>query len=136
MLKRWATDLQNDFRARLDWCVNPVGEANHPPRAVVDGDATGHIINRYVAPGSNVRLSAAGSSDPDGDELIYEWSVYSEAGTYPGKVELANASSAEIGLRIPDDSAGKTIHVLLTVHDCGDPPLARYRRVIFRVADK
>ena len=31
-LLRWAADLQNDFRARLDWCVQDVTTANHPPR--------------------------------------------------------------------------------------------------------
>src|SRR5215471_13140003 len=30
-LKRWAVHLQNDFRARLNWCVAPVAKANHPP---------------------------------------------------------------------------------------------------------
>src|SRR5688572_26142749 len=36
-LKRWAADLQNDFRARLDWCVKSRTEANHPPRVVLQG---------------------------------------------------------------------------------------------------
>src|SRR5438093_10739217 len=29
-LKRWAADLQNDFRARLEWCVKDYADANHP----------------------------------------------------------------------------------------------------------
>ena len=33
-LARWASALQYDFRARLDWCVKPFNEANHPPRVV------------------------------------------------------------------------------------------------------
>src|SRR2546426_320837 len=30
-LARWATHVQNDFRARLDWCVKDFAQANHPP---------------------------------------------------------------------------------------------------------
>ncbi|MGV3723987.1 MAG: DUF1593 domain-containing protein, partial [Actinomycetota bacterium] len=30
-LQRWAAALQNDFRARLDWCVQDRAHANHPP---------------------------------------------------------------------------------------------------------
>jgi hypothetical protein len=30
-LHRWAVHLQNDFRARLEWCVASVKKANHPP---------------------------------------------------------------------------------------------------------
>src|SRR4051812_46250627 len=36
-LKRWAADLQNDFRSRLDWCVKDVKGANHAPEARVCG---------------------------------------------------------------------------------------------------
>ena len=39
MLARWAADLQNDFRARLDWCVQPPEQANHRPLAVLNGIA-------------------------------------------------------------------------------------------------
>src|SRR5262245_61329081 len=37
-LKRWAAHLQNDFRARLDWCVKDVKDANHAPEPRVRGD--------------------------------------------------------------------------------------------------
>ena len=36
-LRRWAAHLQNDFKARLDWCVNDYPHANHPPVARVRG---------------------------------------------------------------------------------------------------
>src|SRR5262245_43747720 len=55
-LRRWAVDLQNDFRARLDWCVKPYREANHPPVAVVNGDASRKILPVEAAVGSIVSL--------------------------------------------------------------------------------
>jgi hypothetical protein len=128
-LKRWAADLQNDFRARLDWCVKPLQEANHPPVVVVNGKTGQDILRLTVAPGQ-VKLNAAGSSDPDGKQLAYQWFVYAEAGTNPGDVAIADPDSPEARVQVPADAAGKTIHVVLSVRDQGVPPLTRYRRVV------
>lgn len=35
-LYRWIEDFQNDFAARLEWCVSPYEEANHAPVVTVD----------------------------------------------------------------------------------------------------
>jgi len=135
MLKRWAADLQNDFRARLDWCVNSRREANHPPKPVLNGDASDKILPLSAAAGSTIALGAAGTSDPDHDALTFEWTTYPEAGTYGGSIQIADSTSTEVMIPIPDDAVGKTIHVLLTVRDQGQPPLARYRRVVISVND-
>lgn len=134
-LKRWAADLQNDFRARLDWCVKSRGEANHPPQPVLNGDKSDNIQSLEATAGSTISFSAAESIDPDGDLLSFEWTVYHEAGTYPSQIEITNPSNSETQIQIPGDATGKTIHVLLTVRDQGQPPLARYRRVIIQVSD-
>jgi hypothetical protein len=128
-LKRWAADLQNDFRARLDWCVKSIRETNHPPLVVVNGKGTRDILHVTVAPGP-VKLSAAGSSDPDGHELAYRWFVYPEAGSYRGEAAITGADSRDARVDIPAEAAGKTIHVVLAVTDQGTPPLTRYRRVV------
>jgi hypothetical protein len=128
-LKRWAADLQNDFRTRLDWCVKPLQEANHPPVVVVNGKTGQDILRLTVAPGQ-VKLNAAGSADPDGQQLAYQWFVYAEAGTYPGEVAIAAPDSPEARVQVPAAAAGKTIHVVLSVRDQGVPPLTRYRRVV------
>jgi Cellulose-binding Sde182, nucleoside hydrolase-like domain/Cellulose-binding protein Sde0182, C-terminal domain len=133
-LARWAVDLQNDFRARLDWCVKPPQEANHAPHAVVNGVNGKGILYVVARPGQAVSLDAGLSRDPDGDRLTFEWFVYREAGTYKGEVTLANASSLLALLHVPNDAAGKTIHVVLRVRDDGSPPLAAYRRVVVRVS--
>ncbi|MBI2947691.1 MAG: DUF1593 domain-containing protein, partial [Verrucomicrobia bacterium] len=78
-LHRWAADLQNDFRARLDWCVREFAQANHPPEARVQGP-----LERKVSSSATVTLSAIGSRDPDGNKLSYQWFAYPEAGSYKG----------------------------------------------------
>jgi CubicO group peptidase (beta-lactamase class C family) len=133
-LARWAADLQNDFRARLNWCVKPPQETNHAPRAVLNGADGKEILYITARPGQEVSLDAGLSQDPDGDPLSYEWFVYREAGTYEGEVTLTNASSRLALLHVPDDAVGKTIHVVLAVHDSGTPPLAAYRRMVVQVS--
>ena len=130
-LKRWSADLQNDFRARMDWCVRPFAEANHPPRAVLNGDASQRVLTIDATAGATLQLSAEGSSDPDGDVLAYDWFVYPEAGSYRGPIDF-NAQSPEIAFDIPPDAAGETIHLIVAVRDNGDPPLTRYRRAVLR----
>jgi hypothetical protein len=49
-LARWAADLQNDFRARLDWCVKPRGEANHRPNAVLNGRSGWEVLDWRQCP--------------------------------------------------------------------------------------
>lgn len=135
-LARWAADVQNDFRARLDWCVKPVHETNHPPRPVVNDSTGKEIVQVTLRPGLELPLDAGRSLDPDGNTLSYEWFVYSEADSYPGDVTLTKSSSSSPVLKIPSDAQGKTIHVVLRVCDNGDPPLAAYRRIIVRVEDE
>lgn len=129
-LKRWAEDLQNDFSARLDWCVKPRREANHPPTAVLNGSPGKAIIHVTAAPGATIELSASGSTDPDSHPLTYAWWVYPEAGTYDGTVALLDAATPKARVRVPDDAAGKSLHIILTVRDQGTPPLAAYRRIV------
>jgi hypothetical protein len=134
-VKRWAADLQNDFRARLDWCVKPIKEANHPPRVVINGVDGNGVIYLMPAIGADLKLDAAGTNDPDDDHLNYVWFIYPEAGTYPGTVHIEGAASSTTTVHIPTDAAGKEIHVILAVTDSGRPPLTRYRRVVISPRD-
>jgi hypothetical protein len=128
-LARWAADLQNDFRARLEWCVRSRGEANHPPQVKVIGAAL-----REARPGETIILDASGSSDPDGDRLNVEWFCYREPSEYEGPLELKDASSAKASFVVPEAARGKTLHFVAVVRDAGSPPLARYARVRVKVA--
>jgi hypothetical protein len=131
-LKRWAEHLQNDFRARLDWCVRDFAEANHPPAPLLRGE-----LARTAAPGDVVRLDASGTTDPDRQALTYEWQFYPEAGSYQGELpEIRGAKTPQASFVAPKVERAQTLHVLLTVTDSGEPPLTRYRRVIVTVAPK
>ncbi|CAD7694834.1 unnamed protein product [Ostreobium quekettii] len=128
-LVRWTDAVQNDFAARADWCVATYADANHPP--VV---ASPRALDVSVSPGEGVPLSIKGSRDPDGDQLTYRWWRYTEADTYPGKVEIQDAENQEAAFTVPADAAsGATIHVVCEVTDTGAPPLTRYQRTIVKV---
>ncbi|MHC4200450.1 MAG: nucleoside hydrolase-like domain-containing protein, partial [Planctomycetota bacterium] len=125
---RWAEAFQNDWAARADWCVKGVREANHPPRAKVAGP-----LDRTVRPGQKVTLSAEGSTDPDGNTLAYRWWQYDDVDTVTTKIDIADAEAKTGASFIVPDEPGKTVHVILAVTDDGDPPLTRYRRIIFTI---
>ncbi len=137
-LARWAVAFQNDFRARLDWCVaDSFDKANHPPFAVLNGDTTQGILELVTKPGTTVPLTAIGSHDPDGDPLSTTWFVYREAGTWQGDVTLSTNSGLTTEFVAPQLDANPaqptTIHIILQVHDSGTPTLHAYRRMVVTV---
>ena len=128
-LARWTDVLQNDFAARADWCVKSYEEANHPPVVRLN-----HALDLNAKSGETVKLSAQGTSDPDGDELTYHWWQYSQADTYGGVVEIDGADAREASIEIPNDAkASESIYVICEVRDNGTPPLSRYQRVVLKV---
>jgi hypothetical protein len=133
---RWRPDFQNDFAARMDWCVRPYAECNHNPFAVVEGDETKDVLYLDAKIGEPRTLDADGSSDLDDDRLSYNWWVYTQPGTYAGTVTVENASSKAATVQVPSDALDKTIHVILTLRDDGEPPLTSYRRVVLTGKEK
>jgi hypothetical protein len=130
---RWRPAFQADFAARMTWCVKPARGANHPPIAILNGDKGVAVAELPARPGEVVKLTAAGSSDPDGDRISFHWFVYPEAGTYARDVPLSDATAETTALTVPANALGKTLHVVLAVTDGGEPALTRYRRVVIRV---
>lgn len=125
MFWRWVPAAQNDFAARMDWCVREFNDANHPPIAKVKGET-----HRVVKPGESVTLQAT-ASDPDGNKLTYKWWQYSDADSAVATVRIANADSLDNASFIAPDETGKQIHIIFEVTDSGTPPLVGYQRMKF-----
>lgn len=128
---RWAPEFQNDYQARMDWCVKEFNETNHPPIPVLNGDNSLQAVEIMAKPGNRIALNAKGSYDLDKkDTLSYEWRIYPEAGNYKGQINIRNANKNMASLKIPKDALGTNFHVLLVLKDNGTPQLTRYRRLV------
>jgi hypothetical protein len=129
-ITRWAPHFQNDYQARMDWCVKDFDRANHPPSPVLGSDKSLQPVEITAQPGESIELDASGSLDIDGDALAYQWKYYPEAGSYPGQIEIENSDQKSASFAVPQDASGKTLHVLLLLSDNGTPELTRYRRLV------
>ena len=140
---RWRAAYQQDFAARMDWCVKEPDKANHNPVVVVENDESKNVIHKKVRLGDSVELSAKGTSDPDGDQLTYRWFHYSEAGSdladfrQGWKVDLTGETTQDLSIAVPKKMprGRNDIHIILDVSDNGTPNLHAYRRVILSVLE-
>jgi hypothetical protein len=131
---RWREQYQNDFAARMNWCVaTTYAAANHNPIAVLDGDRTKNPIYISATNGAEVPLTAEGTTDPDGDTVKETWWIYTEAGTVRGATLSATAGLKTVA-QLPRVKEGGELHVILQVEDNGTPPLSAYRRAIIHVS--
>ena len=130
---RWRQEFQNDFAARMDWCVKSYKEANHPPVPRL-----AHPESFTVNSGEQFYLNADGTYDPDDDSISYLWFQYKEAGTYPGVVSFRPyaANIYDLPVTAPTVESPQTIHFILKVTDKGKPALTRYKREIVSVLPK
>lgn len=130
---RWRTEFQNDFAARMMWTTKNFSECNHPPVPML-----AHSNHITAKSGEQFRLSAAGTTDPDGDSMSYLWFPYKEAGTYKGTVSFRPYAPNlyELPVTAPVVDSVQTIHFILKVTDKGTPSLTRYKRVIVTVVPK
>jgi hypothetical protein len=131
---RWREAFQYDFAARMDWCTSKeYSQANHNPIAVLGGVDGKGIVTLEANAGDTVRLTAEGSTDPDGDRIEQSWFQYREAGTCREAVELFATDGPVSGFVAPSVERECTVHVILTVKDNGEPSLVSYRRAIVTV---
>ncbi len=134
---RWREHFQHDFAARMDWCVAAEPQdANHNPIAVLNGDASKRVLRVSAVPGDTVRLSAAGSVDPDRHSVTCRWWVYREAGTFQGEVVLSATKGETTSFVAPEVAKPATIHVIQQVEDDGNPKLFAYRRAIVLITPR
>jgi hypothetical protein len=143
---RWATEYQNDFQARMDWCLKDFAHANHPPKVIVNNDATLSPIHYTAKAGEQIVFDAGKSTDPDNDLLFYHWFIDEEITTIKGAT-IANQKKKsldsdgygsqtpeweKVTLTLPADAKG-VLHLILKCTDYGVPALTRYRRIIVNV---
>ena len=137
---RWREHYQHDFAARMDWCVaDSYEKANHNPQPVLNGDTTKNVLTLQAKTGTEVTLSAQGTSDPDKDDVKVGWWIYHDAGTpkQAGSLKYTATLTATEGLtttvKLPAVEKPATVHVILQVEDNGTPHLFAYRRAIIEV---
>ena len=130
---RWREQYQNDFAARMNWCIAAdFTNANHNPIAVLNGDHTKNVLTMSATNGAMVALSAEGTSDPDGNAVRVTWWVYPEAGNISGAT-LTTTNALKTEVRLPQIKRAGKLHVILQVEDDGNPHLFAYRRAIIEV---
>lgn len=112
---RWRNDFQADFASRMDWCVQSYEKANHPPQPSVKVRKTKE----------GWLLDASGSTDPDRQELTFNWWIDKQASIYKGNVSLSDHHTAKVLAPMM-----KGLHVVVAVKDNGQPALTRYKRII------
>lgn len=128
-LLRWRDDFQNDFAARMDWCLKSYKETNHPPVPVLD-----HAEEIHVKSGKGFTLSAFDSYDPDGDNLSFLWFNYPEAGSHKSLIKVNGAENVyKAYFTAPKVDKKETAHFILRLKDKGQPQLTRYKRVIVTI---
>ncbi len=128
-LWRWRDDFQNDFAARMDWCLQSYAEANHPPIPKLI-----HPEKITVKSGENFTLDAFDTTDPDGDNISFLWFNYPEAGTYKKLIKVNGAENVHLAyFTAPKVDKAETAHFIVKVTDRGTPRLSRYKRVIVTI---
>ena len=133
-IQRWRRACEDDFQARMEWCVNDFKNAHHNPIAAFNGDKTRTVAYLTAGPGQRLRLDASASSSPDNDSLGFRWYPYPEAGTYAGDIPVQHSDEPVAELAIPANGAGTQIHVIEEVRTLNPAvQLFAYRRIVVTV---
>ena len=125
--RRFYPDEMADFKARMQWADQ--GEGNRNPVVIINGHRGPSPLVIHAKAGDMVRLDASKSYDPDGDDTLENWWQQPEIGT--ATLDIQGSDVAEV--RIPQDAAGQTLHVVCEVSDQGPFLLKGYQRVIIVV---
>jgi len=128
-LWRWRDDFQNDFAARMDWCIKSNEDANHNPVIILS-----HPDIITIKSGQGFGLDAFDTYDPDGDSFSFMWFNYPEASTFKKLIKIEGTENSHgVYVIAPTVDKEETAHFILRVTDKGEPQLTSYKRVIVTI---
>ena len=129
---RWRMDVQNDFEARMNWCVTGREEGVSPPIITLHMPA---IIN--AAPGETIKLSAS-ASGTDAHQTACTWSIAAECQPLCAASTLANRGSAGAALFKVPDLPGEALRLILsaTASGASGGKAIRYASVVVKIKGK
>ncbi|KAJ5362101.1 hypothetical protein N7541_002945 [Penicillium brevicompactum] len=147
---RWRTAFQNDFKARMQWTIQPeFSRATHAPIAIVNGSSTRDVLEYTVSPEQTIILDASKSCSTDGNSLSYSWWQYLEPSSNlntPKRdvtvLELRDVHAARISVDIPSaqtlSRAGRGVHPHADKHlhlilEVSNGLQVSYRRIILTI---
>jgi hypothetical protein len=140
---RWRDAAQADFANRMQWTVASAYKlANHPPHVVLQDDQSLKPLEFTVKYGEKLHLSAAGTTDPDGDGLTYKWWWYRDPSPplFPMSApDIVQPDGIETDIILPGQQivpGEKVYHIILEVRDLSTadrPAIFRYRRAVIHV---
>ncbi len=130
---RWRPAFQNDFAARMDWCVKDFSGANHAPSAIVNRQTGSEPLRVTAKPGTTIKLDASASHDPDKHTLAFKWWLYPEISKGATTAKLEGAQTSHSTLLIPQNAPAGEWHVIMEVVDNGTPALTSYRRIVVTI---
>jgi len=126
---RWRHDFQDDWAARMDWCVKNYDECNHAPVAAVNGSKDKKPLVISAKKGDDIILDASQSFDPDNNEINFEWLVYPEL-SGQDKAAIQKTEREKAYLEINNIQSSGSLSLLLRVTDNGNPQLVGYKRIL------
>ncbi len=130
---RWREAYQNDFAARMRWCLLPFKEANHNPLVVVNGDDKKLPMEINAKSGDKLVFDASKSKDPDGNKLTFKWFFYDEISQAEGIEIRTQSGGRKSNIEIPKGPNAREIHLVLEITDNGFPSLTSYKRMVIHV---
>jgi hypothetical protein len=126
---RWREDFQNDWAARMDWCVKDFKECNHAPVAAVNSSIDKLPLVIKVKNGKTITLDASASFDPDNDKLSFEWLIYPENPKID-KNAILKSDGKNAVIQLNNIKMIESLPMLLRVTDNGNPKLVSYKRIL------